>query len=167
MIFKAFFYSEINMLSDILKPENIVLNLESTEQEESIAELVEILVAQNPDVDRSELLTALLAREEQMSTAIYPYVAVPHAVCKGLKKSSLAIGISHSGIEFENPDKSNINPLKVNVIFEVAFDEEDTDGHLHMLRDILQIVSNPDFVHEILLAKNSQEVLNFISTLEN
>lgn len=155
------------MLSNILKPENIKIGLESTEQEESIAELVETLVSSNPEINRSETLNALLAREEQMSTAIYPFVAVPHAVCKGLSKTSLAIGISRTGIEFENPDKNNVNPVKVNVIFEVVFNGEDTDGHLHMLRDILQIVSNPNFVEEILLAKNSQEVLNLITSLEN
>lgn len=155
------------MISNILMPENIKINMESTEQEECIAELVEKLVATNPEIDRNQVLSSLLAREEQMSTAIYPFVAVPHAVCKNLKNTSIAIGISRSGIEFENPDKNNPNPVKVHVVFQVVFEEEDTNAHLHVLRDILQIVSNPNFVHEILLTKNTQEVYNYIVTLES
>jgi len=155
------------MLSNILKPENIKINLESTEEEECIAELVETLVAANPGVNRSEILNALLSREEQMSTAIYPYIAVPHAVCKGVDHTSIAIGISRKGVEFASPDKNSADSVKVNVIFEVVFEEDDTEGHLHVLRDILQIVSNPSFVDEILLANTSQEVLNFIIASEN
>lgn len=155
------------MLSSLLSYENIKINLESVEQEESIAELVETQISINPEADRSELLNALLIREEKMSTAIYPYVAIPHAVCKSLKKSSVVIGISKTGVEFENPDKNNLNPVKVNVIFEVVFTENDTEGHLHILRDVLRLVSNPNFIHDILLAKTTQEVLEFVSMYEN
>lgn len=154
------------MICDKIDLENIKVNLESKNSEECIAELLEIIVNKNPTINRKEALNSLIAREDEMSTAIYPFIAIPHAVCKSIKKTTIAIGISPSGVIFENPNSSKKESLKVNVIFEILFEQNDTVGRLHILRDILQIVSNSEFINQICLAKSSQEVLNLISSLE-
>ena len=112
-------------------------------------------------------MTALVAREEKMSTAVFPYVAVPHALCASAGDTLVAVGISRAGIEFDSPEpeKNPEHPL-VNVIFEILFEEKDTETHLHVLRDILQLVSNPDFVKNVLQAKSSQEVYELIESME-
>ena len=56
--------------------------------------------------------------------------------------------------------------MKVNVIFEILFDEKETDAHLNILRDILQLASNPDFVKRIKEASNQQEAYDIIAELE-
>lgn len=154
------------MISNKIDVDNIKINLESEENEECIAELLEVILQKHPEINRKEATDSLYAREEKMSTAIYPFVAVPHAICKSAKETSIAIGISPHGVEFENPDKSKKEGVNVKVIFEILFGEDDTDGHLHMLRDILQLVSNSEFIEQICLAKSSQEVLNLISSFE-
>lgn len=155
------------MLSSFISPASIKVALESTEKEECFAELLEVLVAKNPDLDRREAMTALVAREEKMSTAVFPYVAVPHALCSSAGDTLVAVGISRSGIEFESPEpETNPDHPVVNVIFEILFEEKDTETHLHVLRDILQLVSNPDFVKNVLQAKTSQEVYDFIEAQE-
>lgn len=150
-----------NMLTSYINPNDIKMNLESTEKEECFAELLEVMIAKNPKINRTEAMEALTVREEKCSTAVYPYIAVPHAVCPTIQKTAIAIGISRSGIEF---DKSN---KRVNIIFEVLFEENNTDAHLHVLRDILQIVSNPDFLQMVLDAKDSISVYDVIASLEN
>jgi len=155
------------MLSSFISPASIKVALESTEKEECFAELLEVLVAKNPGLDRREAMTALVAREEKMSTAVFPYVAVPHALCSSAGDTLVAVGISRSGIEFESPEpETNPDHPVVNVIFEILFEEKDTETHLHVLRDILQLVSNPDFVKNVLQAKTSQEVYDFIEAQE-
>ena len=155
------------MLSSFISPTSIKVALESTEKEECFAELLEVLVAKNPDLDRREAMTALVAREEKMSTAVFPYVAVPHALCSSAGDTLVAVGISRSGIEFDSPEpETNPDHPVVNVIFEILFEEKDTETHLHVLRDILQLVSNPDFVKNVLQAKTSQEVYDFIEAQE-
>ena len=155
------------MLSSFISPASIKVALESTEEEECFAELLEVLVAKNPGLDRREAMTALVAREEKMSTAVFPYVAVPHALCSSAGDTLVAVGISRSGIEFESPEpETNPDHPVVNVIFEILFEEKDTETHLHVLRDILQLVSNPDFVKNVLQAKTSQEVYDFIEAQE-
>lgn len=154
------------MISDKIDVDNIKINLESEESEECIAELLEVILQKYPEINRKEASDSLYSREEKMSTAIYPFVAVPRAVCKSAKKTSIAIGISPRGVEFENPDKSKKENVNVKVVFEILFEEDNTDGHLHILRDILQLVSNSEFIEQICLAKSSQEVLNLISSFE-
>ena len=155
------------MLSSFITPASIKVGLESSEKEESFAELLEILVAENPELNRREAMDALIAREDKMSTAVFPFVAVPHALCSSAGTTQVAMGISRSGIEFEAPEPET-NPERpvVNVIFEILFEERDTETHLHLLRDILQLVSNPDFVKNLTQAKTSQEVYDIIESME-
>ena len=155
------------MLSSFITPASIKVALESTEKEECFAELLEVLVAKNPELKRREAMDALIAREEKMSTAVFPYVAVPHALCSSAGDTLVAIGISRQGIEFESPEpETNPEHPVVNVIFEILFEEKDTQTHLDVLRDILQLVSNPDFVKNVLQAKTSQEVYELIESME-
>lgn len=155
------------MLSKLISPADIKINLESTEKEECFAELLEVCISKQPQINRSEALSALCQREEKLSTAIFPYVAVPHAICKSIKKTSLVIGITRKGIEFEPVDPAT-NPKCpiINVVFLILFEEDDTEGHLHVLRDILQIVSTPDFVDRVLQAQTSLEVYDLINEFE-
>ena len=155
------------MLSSFISPSVIKVGLESSEKEESFAELLELLVAKNPKLDRREAMNALILREDKMSTAVFPFVAVPHALCSSAGNTLVAMGISRSGIEFEAPEpESNPEHPVVNVIFEILFEEKDTETHLHLLRDILEIVSRPDFVQNVLQAKTSQEVYDLIESME-
>ena len=155
------------MLSSFISPASIKVALESTEKEECFAELLEVLVAKNPELNRKEAMDALIAREEKMSTAVFPFVAVPHALCSSAGDTLVAVGVSRSGIEFEplEPETNPDHPV-VNVIFEILFEEKDTQTHLDVLRDILQLVSNPDFVKNVLQAKTSQEVYDLIESME-
>lgn len=155
------------MLSSFITPSSIKVALESSEKEESFAELLEVLVAKHPELNRKEAMNALITREEKMSTAVFPYVAVPHALCSSAGDTLVAIGISRQGIEFESPEpETNPEHPVVNVIFEILFEEKDTQTHLDVLRDILQLVSNPDFVKNVLQAKTSQEVFELIESME-
>ena len=155
------------MLSSFINPSCIKVGLESSEKEESFAELLEILVAKNPELNRREAMDALIAREEKMSTAVFPGVAVPHALCSSAGDTLVAIGVSRSGIEFESPDpETNPQHPVVNVVFEILFEEKDTQAHLDVLRDILALVTNPDFVNNVLQAKTSQEVYDLIESME-
>ena len=155
------------MLSSFVTPSVIKLGLESSEKEESFAELLELLVAENPKLNRKEAMEALIQREDKMSTAVLPFVAVPHALCTSAGNTLVAMVISREGIEFEAPDPAadSRHPV-VNIIFEILFEEKDTETHLQVLRDILELVSKPDFVKNVLQAKSSQEVYDLIESME-
>lgn len=153
------------MLSGILSSDFIVLNLESSDRDECLAELLEILVKQQPQINRKEALDNLMLRESKMSTAVYPDVAVPHCVCKSVKKTCIALGISKKGIDFGSTEVSP-QELNAKIIFEILFEEEDTEGHLKILRDILRLVEQPQLMQSIKDAKDSQEIFGIIENSE-
>ena len=154
------------MLTDYVSVNDIKLNLESTDRDEAFAELTELLVAKCPSLNRAEYLKALTERENKMSTAVFPGIAVPHAVCESAKETSIVIGISKGGIEFEPTDANQKENPVVNVIFQTAFERENTGSHLNVLRDILYIVSKPEFFEKILKVNSSQEAFELIQELE-
>ena len=155
------------MISDLLTCREIITNLESTEKEECFAELLEPLVAKFGQLNRSECMAALITREELRSTAILPTVAIPHALTsKKIGNVALAVGISKKGIEFESIEPgAEKNPV-VKLIFEIFFEEGDAATHLQVLRDIIQLVSNQDFLNEVMNASTPQEVLDTIKFFE-
>lgn len=186
------------MLSNYLSHENIILNLQSSEKEEAFAELLEVIVKQNPGINRDIALNAIITREEKMSTAVIPCIAVPHATYnfslvnsedsskkseKNKKKSPdkgilsepvdnsiIAMGISRRGIEFDSPNEDNSvkagSFTNVNIIIEILFDENDAQGHLHLLRDILKLVSDKNFYSKVMAAKDVQEILDYIHSID-
>lgn len=158
------------MLSAYISPSDIKFGLESDDKEEAFAELLEVIVAKNPSINRHLAMQAMLEREEKASTAVFPCVAIPHGVLKSIGKTTLAIGISRKGIEFESIDADSSGEAKkpvVNVIFEIMFEERETETHIGMLKDILKLISNPDFVKSVLQSKTSLEVYELIESLES
>lgn len=152
------------MLSVLIDPSDIKVGLLSSEKEECLAELLEVIRHRHPEIDREEALQSLINREDKTSTAILPFIAVPHAVCKSLDKTAISIGISKSGIDFESENSEN--PI-VNIIFEILFNKDDIETMVKILRDILQISSHPDFFSQILNANSPNEVYNIIEYLES
>lgn len=154
------------MLSDFLTTENIIFNMESSERDESLAELLEVLLSQNDLINRNVAMDALIDRENTMSTAVFPHIAVPHAVCKSIGNTVVAVGISRKGIPFESIDENDPNDNIVNIIFEILFDESDSQNRIHILRDILKLISNMDFLNQVMKTANVYEVLDLIRAFE-
>ena len=114
---------------------------------------------------RKEALEALYKRESQQSTAIDARVAIPHCICEGLDKIQLAIGLSPEGVEFDCSDLTKEGESKIRkpkLIFEILFTKDDTSAHLQVLKEIVGLISNNELIENIILAKNAQEVFNFI-----
>lgn len=155
------------MLTDYIRPADIKLNLESSDREEAFAELTELLVKKSPGINRTQVINALIERENKCSTAVFPMVAVPHAVCESAKETSIVIGLSREGIEFEPVESSDKMCPVVNIIFQIVFEKDNTDSHLNVLRDILFVVSKPEFHQRVLKAQTQQELYDLLVELEN
>lgn len=146
------------MLKDFISPVDIKLNLESTEKEECLAELLEVIVARQPSISRRDAMAALVEREEKSTTAVLPGIAIPHAICKSVKKSAIALGISKKEIDFDKP---------VNIVFELLFEENDVGFHMNILKSIVQLCESKTFKNRIMNAKSSQEVFDIIYEIES
>ncbi|MEL6822982.1 MAG: PTS sugar transporter subunit IIA, partial [Calditrichota bacterium] len=81
---------------------NIKIQLDALKKEEVIRELLLVSNGHRTPDDRDELLQALLEREKLMSTGVGNGVAIPHCKSSFSPEFTLALGIHHSGIDFNS-----------------------------------------------------------------
>lgn len=97
-------------LSDFVIQKAIVPNLESTDRDGVINELIDALVAAGcGDAEvRDTLVKQIIDREKKGSTGFGKGVAVPHVKHETIKSMAAAIGVSHKGIDFNALDKEPV-----------------------------------------------------------
>jgi len=149
------------MLSHLLTPANIKADLESTEKDEVFEEMLEMIVASQPSVDRQDALNALMQREALQTTGIIPGIAVPHAQCASMRGTALALGLSRNGVEYDSLDGS-----PVNFIIMMLFAQGDTESHLQTMKDVANLLQAPDFLKTIMEKKTPQEIFDAVCNFE-
>ena len=156
------------MFSSLLKPENIILELESSEKDVLFAEMVENIVTTHPSVNRSEALAALTERENKMNTCIKSGIAVPHASCASVTYPVVSIGISRGGIDYEveggaAPDSKE---SLVHLVIMILFEQGNTERHLHILAECAHILKTPAFYQTALTASSASEIIEKLRRIE-
>ena len=149
-------------LTDILKPENIKVPLESATKNEAIAELVNLL-AKNGDVtDAKKVLDAVLEREATRTTGIGNGLAIPHGKCSGTKDLVMAIGKAGTPIDFQS-----IDGRPVNLIWLLTSPPDKTGPHIHALARISRLMTIDRFRQALAAAKTAQEIYDAVVQQEN
>ncbi len=87
-------------VTDILKPECVLVPLKATEPTAAITELVDLLAVNECVSDRDEVLDAILAREQKRPTGIEHGLAAPHGKCRGCAELVMAVGKPATPIDF-------------------------------------------------------------------
>ena len=150
------------VLDQIFSKETIIVHLESTEKEELFAEMVEVLHTAHPELVREEAVSALLAREEKMSTGILPSVAFPHAFCPSLKNTIGAIGISQDGIDYDALDKK-----PVHLVFMLLAAPGQSGKHVQVLKVLSTVLESPDIITKLLQCTSPADVHTVLRSAES
>ena len=93
-------------IMDFLSKKAILTEIKSTNKEDVIKEMVDLLIEAG-DVEkrnRNKLIDALMSREALGSTAIGQGIAIPHAKCDCVDKLVAAFGLSKKGVDFDSLD---------------------------------------------------------------
>ncbi|MBT3194720.1 MAG: PTS transporter subunit EIIA [Verrucomicrobia bacterium] len=91
-------------LSDFLQRDLLIPELQGETKAAVLEELLNVLYATGCVSSLDEARTAILAREEQMSTGMEHGVAIPHARTDCVRDLVCAIGVKRNGIDFESLD---------------------------------------------------------------
>jgi mannitol/fructose-specific phosphotransferase system IIA component (Ntr-type) len=148
--------------SDIFSPKDIKVSLEAEDKDEVLEELLEILVANHPGINRARALEGLKVREEKMSTGIFPGVAIPHVSEESVPKVLCAMGVSQKGIDFDSFDKK-----PTHIFFLVISSKEDHATQLRVLQSLSFILNEKTFVTTIMAKKTPKEVFDALRYFEN
>lgn len=145
------------ILSQVLTPEVIELELKSRNKKEVLEEMMDILLKAGKIQSKEPILTNILSREELMSTGIGNGIAIPHAKCSNIESPVVALGFSKEGVDFEAIDKS-----PVYIIFLLITPEESVGSHIKALAKISRLLKHAHIREELLKVKNKEEILALI-----
>ena len=148
-------------LAHLLDPERVILDMKSTGHWSAIVELVDCLI-ETGKLDSSQhqdVLDALQAREEQVSTGIGSGVAIPHAFSDELEEVAAVFGRSTEGIDFEAIDNAPVHH-----IFLFIVPRKDYHLHLRTLAAIAKLFTNCDVRRGLTNAKTRKEILDILSS---
>lgn len=134
----------MNLISQILLPENVLLDSESTSKKR-VFERVGILFENTGQIARSQVFDSLFAREKLGSTGLGHGVAIPHGRIKSLRDAIAAFIKIQTPIPFDAPDGH-----PVNLIFVLLVPERATDKHLQLLGELAQMFSDKTFRDKLI-----------------
>jgi len=132
------------MISEIYKPENIKLNLESTDKDELFEEIVNFLSDAEHFDNKDEILDSLWERERKMTTGIAPHIAIPHTHIENIEETVGVLGISKQGIDYDSLDGQ-----PVHLVMLLVGNKNNPTVHLNILKKIATILNNPDFYNHL------------------
>ncbi|MDB9741614.1 PTS sugar transporter subunit IIA [Akkermansiaceae bacterium] len=148
--------------SSLLSKSQIILDMCSSEHDEAIVELINILVKNEVicKESKNEILDSLLFREGQNSTGIGSGIAIPHIFTDCVTVATAAFGRSKSGIEFDAIDNALVNS-----IFLLILPNAERCQHLQTLASISKFFSKADARESLTSARTKQEIIEILEQI--
>ena len=148
-------------ITDLLKPQSILLNASPTNKANAIYTLGDLMDKGGNLSDKAEYLKAVFAREESGSTGLGDGIATPHAKSAGVKEAGLAAMVVPNGVDFEALDGQ---PSRL--FFMIAAPEGAADTHIEVLSKLATMVIDPDFKNALVQAATVDRFLELIIAKE-
>lgn len=143
----------------VIKNETIELELNGTNKEEVLEELTDLLVKDGAISDREGFLKDVFEREAVSSTGIGGYVAIPHGKSKLVKTTSIAMGRTKEGIEWESLDGL---PVRFIILFAVTEEDQNTT-HIKLLSKIAGTLADEDVCKELLTVESTEDIVKIFT----
>ncbi len=142
--------------SDLLQEADIH-ELSCTHKYGALHELITSSASLSSLPDPQQFEDDINRRERKQSTGIGKGIAIAHATTEQVHKIRVALGISHTGIEFESIDRE-----PVHLLFLVANPPNSQMEYLSVLSSLVRLLREAHFRHSITCCKRSYEIKQLI-----
>jgi PTS system nitrogen regulatory IIA component len=150
-------------LPALIRPELVRLGLEVGGKEQVMAQLADIVLQAGLIQDRRPFLERLLEREEMVSTAIFPGIAIPHfrkpEECPVLEPR-VALGVVPKGVEFNSFDGNPTYAFFLICANQVVV-------HLKIIAELALLFRRPNLVAELRRAREVPDALKALFPRSN
>lgn len=143
-------------ITDVLKEDTIIPNLQSTDKRGILEELVSP-ISDSSTMKHEDLVCVLMDRERLGSTGIGEGIGIPHGKIKGLTSLIIGFGISKKGVNFESLDGR-----PTHIFFLIITPEDSTGIHLKLLAQISKMLKNESFREKLMRASDKDEIYSII-----
>jgi PTS system nitrogen regulatory IIA component len=145
-------------LKTVLTKDTIVLHLKGTKKEEIINELLDVLVGTGKIKNRAEAFSAVMEREQKMSTGMKHGIAIPHGKSASISDLVACIGVSDNPVDFDSLDRE---PCRIFIM--TLSPLEKTGPHLQFLAEISLLFKSSEKRNEIIRAATPEEILKILA----
>ena len=139
------------LLTEILKPDRVVVPLAARDKPGVIAELARVLVG-HPGGTLDEVLSAIEERESVLSTGIGFGVAIPHAKCAAVPELTMVGGVSEVPVPFDSIDGE-----PVRLFFLIVGPEASAGLHVKLLSRIARLVRRDGVRKQLVESRTPDE----------
>jgi len=144
-------------IMDILLKDAVILDVESTDKREVLAELSEAAARAEASLDTDRLFQVLLERENLQSTGIGDGVAIPHGKMPGLARLVASFARSRAGVDFQS-----IDGQPTHLFFLLVVPEHSGGQHLKALARISRFFRDAAFRKALNEAECREDVFRAI-----
>ncbi len=135
-----------------LTEESIFIDIDKKITRDELFEMIAEQFACNLGLEPAELLQYFVEREEESSTALTPFLAIPHIIISGNRVFKMFVVRVKNGVIFSEAFNS------VKAVFFLIGSKDERQFHLQALSAIAQITHNVHFEKQWLEAKNTQNL---------
>ncbi|MBD3246715.1 MAG: hypothetical protein GF333_06840 [Candidatus Omnitrophica bacterium] len=138
---------------EYFSPRGVLAAFKSHERNGAIRELSELAAAQEGMVEAEYVYEAVIARENQMGTALEEGIAVPHARLPEFKRPLIVFGRAPDGIDWNSPDGK-----PAHFIFLILSSQDDYDSQVQILASLAKTMSEKSAREQILQAGDEHAI---------
>ncbi|MFQ5463526.1 MAG: PTS sugar transporter subunit IIA [Phycisphaerae bacterium] len=146
-------------LADLMHAKSVVPELQSTDRNGVIRELVQALVDQGAlEAEHMETVAkSAIARENQGSTGFGKGVAVPHVKHECIKKITATVGRSSQGVDFASLDRA-----PVYTVFLLLSPADKPEDHLAAMEKVFRYLQRESFRRFLRQADTQESIMDLI-----
>ncbi|MFJ1627112.1 PTS fructose transporter subunit IIABC [Marinilactibacillus psychrotolerans] len=148
-------------INDLLRKDLMILDIQATEKEAAIDEMIERLSEKNVISDKETYKEGIMQREAQTSTGLGDGVAMPHSKNKAVKEPAVLFAKSSKGVDYESLDGQPTHYL-----FMIAAPEGGNDLHLQVLASLSRKLVNPEVLEQLDQATTPEDVQTIFAESE-
>ncbi|WP_291327407.1 PTS sugar transporter subunit IIA [Desulfovibrio sp. UCD-KL4C] len=146
------------IINDNLDKDLVLFELESSDKEGVLREMVAALNTKDVKLDAEAALKVLITREKLGTTGIGDGIAIPHGKLECLENIFVVVGRSGRGIDFEALDGKPCH-----IFFMVLAPDQGAGTHLKVLAQISKQLKDETYRDAFKNAQNQQELLNLLN----
>ena len=141
-------------IQDVLNKNVMLFDLQATDKEGVINEMVQSLVDNGVVTDFDTFKTGIMNREAQTSTGLGEGIAMPHSKNEAVKEATVLFAKSNKGVDY-----ASLDGQPTDLFFMIAAPEGANDTHLSALAELSKYLMKPGFADKLRQASNPDEVI--------
>ena len=141
-------------IQDVLNKNVMLFDLQATDKEGVINEMVQSLVNNGVVTDFDIFKAGIMNREAQTSTGLGDGIAMPHSKNEAVKEATVLFAKSNKGVDY-----ASLDGQPTDLFFMIAAPEGANDTHLAALAELSKYLMKPGFADKLRQASTPEQVI--------